>query len=59
MDSRGSTAPRHLSVVPRRDGDAPGSTLTHDGAPVGTITSVGTTQVLAYVKRGHDIAARD
>jgi tRNA-modifying protein YgfZ len=59
MDSRGSTAPRHLTVMPRRDGDTPGAALTHDGAQVGTITSVGTAQVLAYVKRGHDIAARD
>jgi folate-binding protein YgfZ len=59
MDSRGSTAPRHLSVLPRRDGDAPGTGVTHDGAQVGTITSVGTSQVLAYIKRGHDIAARD
>jgi len=56
MDSRGSTAPRHLSVLPRRDGDAPGASLTHDGAHVGTITSVGTSQVLAYIKRGHDLA---
>jgi tRNA-modifying protein YgfZ len=59
MDSRGSTAPRHLSVLPRRADDVPGATVLHDGAPIGTITSVGTTQVLAYVKRGHDGAARD
>lgn len=59
MDSRGSTAPRHLAVLPRRVDDAPGSTLVHDGAEIGTITSVGTTQVLAYVKRGRDASARD
>ena len=59
MDSRGSTAPRHLSVLPRRDNDIPGTSIVHDGASVGTVTSVGTTHVLAYVKRGHDIAARD
>ncbi len=59
MDSRGSTAPRHLSVLPARAGDVPGAAVCHDGAEIGTITSVGTTQVLAYVKRGHDGAARD
>jgi len=59
MDGRGSTAPRHLAVLPRRPDDAPGSAVTHDGAEIGTITSVGTTQVLAYVKRGRDASARD
>ncbi|MEY2582186.1 MAG: tRNA-modifying protein YgfZ [Ilumatobacteraceae bacterium] len=59
MDSRGSTAPRHLSVLPRHDDDAPGTPVTQDGAPIGTITSVGTTQVLAYLKRGRDGSARD
>lgn len=59
MDSRGSTAPRHLSVLPLRTGDVPGAAVCHDGAVIGTVTSVGTSQVLAYVKRGHDGAARD
>jgi tRNA-modifying protein YgfZ len=59
MDSRGSTAPRHLTVLPRRDGDEPGLEVVRDGEKIGTITSVGTTQVLAYVKRGHDGSARD
>jgi folate-binding protein YgfZ len=59
MDSRGSTAPRHLMVLPRRADDAPGVAVISDAAPIGTITSVGTTQVLAYVKRGHDEVARD
>jgi tRNA-modifying protein YgfZ len=59
MDSRGSTAPRHLAVLPRRAADVPGASVSHDGASIGTITSVGTTQVLAYVKRGHDGAMRD
>jgi folate-binding protein YgfZ len=59
MDSRGSTAPRHLAVLPRRDDDVPGATVVEGGAPIGTITSVGTTQVLAYVKRGHDDVVRD
>jgi len=59
MDSRGSTAPRHLEVLERHAGDAPGSPVLRDGAEIGTITSVGTTQVLAYIKRGHDGASRD
>ncbi len=59
MDSRGSTAPRRLAVVPRRPADAAGAELLYDGAVIGTITSVGTTQVLAYIKRGHEGSARD
>ncbi|HEY7625704.1 MAG TPA: hypothetical protein VH761_01505 [Ilumatobacteraceae bacterium] len=58
MDSRGATAPRHLAVLPRRNGDAVGGAVLSDGEEIGTITSVGTTQVLAYIKRGHD-AGRD
>ena len=59
MNSRGSTAPRHLELLTRRSDDAPGTSITHDGAPIGTITSVGTTHVLAYIKRGQDGGARD
>jgi folate-binding protein YgfZ len=59
MNSRGSTAPRHLELLPRRSDDTPGATITHDGAAIGTITSVGTTHVLAYIKRGQDGGARD
>jgi folate-binding protein YgfZ len=59
MDSRGSTAPRHIVVLPRHDDDTPGTSIVQEGASVGTVTSVGTTHVLAYVKRGHDIVARD
>ncbi len=59
MDSRGSTAPRHLVVLPLRTGDAPGVVVSQDSAQVGTITSVGTSQVLAYIKRGCDSVARD
>jgi tRNA-modifying protein YgfZ len=59
MDSRGATAPRRLAVFPKRDGDVVGGSIVHDGATIGAITSVGTTQVLASVKRGHDGAARD
>jgi hypothetical protein len=46
-------------VLERRADDAPGSPVLRDGAEIGTITSVGTTQVLAYIKRGHDGATRD
>lgn len=59
MDSRGSTAPRHLEVLDRKLDDSPGAAVRKDGAEIGTITSVGTTQVLAYVKRGHDGSTRD
>ncbi len=59
MDSRGSTAPRHLVVLPLRTGDAPGVAVSQDSAQVGTITSVGTSHVLAYIKRGCESVARD
>lgn len=59
MDSRGSKAPRHLTVLPRQTDDVPGASVIHDGSEVGTITSVGTSQVMAYIKRGHDGTARD
>jgi len=59
MESRGSTAPRHLTVLARHADDVPGAAVISDAASIGTITSVGTTQVLAYVKRGHDDVARD
>ena len=58
MDSRGSTAPRSLSVLQRHPDDAPGASVTSDGVEIGTITSVGSTQVLAYVKRAHLGATR-
>jgi folate-binding protein YgfZ len=59
MDSRGSIAPRHLSVLPLRPGDTPGATVSSGGVEIGTITSVGSTQVLAYIKRSHDGSPRD
>src|SRR3954454_7170373 len=59
MDSRGSTAPRHLEVLDRQPDDASGVPVLHDGTEIGTVTSVGTTQVLAYIKRGHDGSERD
>jgi hypothetical protein len=46
-------------VLPRRDGDLPGTVVTQDGVEIGHITSVGSTQVLAYVKRGHEATTRD
>ncbi|MEO5724310.1 MAG: hypothetical protein ABIQ39_08695 [Ilumatobacteraceae bacterium] len=61
MDSRAAQAPRHLIVVGRRPGDVVGGDLklvaggtgtAASDAVVGTITSVGTTQVLALVRRG-------
>jgi folate-binding protein YgfZ len=59
MDSRGSTAPRHLTVLDRRPDDQSGGTVRRDGVEIGTITSVGSSQVLAFVKRGIEGAARD
>jgi folate-binding protein YgfZ len=56
MDSRGSAAPFHLVVLDRVAGDAAGGDVVHDGAVVGTLTSVGTTQVLARVRRGVEVA---
>jgi len=59
MDSRGSTSPRHLEVLDRHAADTPGATVLHDGNEIGVITSVGTTQVLAYIKRGREGSTRD
>lgn len=59
MDSRGSAAPHHLAVLPRRPDDAPGVAVLRDGVEIGRITSVGTAQVLAYIKRGIDGPERD
>jgi folate-binding protein YgfZ len=59
MDSRGSTAPRHLTVLDRRPDDQPGATVRRDGVEIGTVTSVGSSQVLAFVKRGVEGSARD
>jgi folate-binding protein YgfZ len=59
MDSRGSTAPRHLTVLARRPDDQPGGAVRRGGVEIGTITSVGASHVLAFVKRGVEGAARD
>src|SRR6185295_11141033 len=37
MDSRGSTAPRHLEVLERRADDTQGTSILQDGASVGTV----------------------
>jgi folate-binding protein YgfZ len=58
MDSRGASAPRHQVVFDRVDGDTPGGELLIDGDVAGTITSVGTTQVIASVRRGVAAVAR-
>jgi len=52
MDSRGSSAPFHLVVLDRAEGDVVGGDVVREGAVVGTITSVGRRQVLARVRRG-------
>jgi tRNA-modifying protein YgfZ len=59
MDSRGSTAPRHLTVLARREGDVAGSAVLRGGVEIGRVTSVGSRQVLAYIKRGHEGDDRD
>lgn len=53
MDSRGSSAPQSLRIVPRSVlGELqPGGTIVVDGNEVGTVTSVGDDLVLAYVAR--------
>jgi folate-binding protein YgfZ len=60
MDSRGAEAPATLRVltigaeVPT--GVAPGDAVVDaSGATIGTVTSVGSTQALATIKRGHTI----
>ncbi|MEO5900886.1 MAG: hypothetical protein ABIR68_12270 [Ilumatobacteraceae bacterium] len=58
MDSRGAAAPRHQVVLDRREGDAPGNELIIAGEPAGTITSVGTSHVIASVRRGLEALAR-
>jgi tRNA-modifying protein YgfZ len=58
MDSRGSQTPFHLVVLDRAAGDVVGGDVAHEGATVGTITSVGRRQVLARVRRGVAAFAR-
>ncbi len=58
MDSRGSSAPFHLVVLDRSGADAVGDDVLVDGAAVGTITSVGSRQVLARVRRNVEVVAR-
>jgi tRNA-modifying protein YgfZ len=60
MDSRGSSAPlalRILDIGTHVPDDVAVGDVVHDtdGAPVGTVTSVGSTRALATIKRAHDI----
>jgi len=52
MDSRGARAPRQLVRLTIDAVSVPGDPIVHDGAEVGTITSVAGTTVLGYVRRG-------
>lgn len=51
MDSRGSSAPTQVLVVPSDDVDDVGSVVIVDGVEVGVVTSRGTSQALVRVKR--------
>ncbi len=60
MDSRGSSAPLALRILDlgiHVPSDASVGDAVHDahGAPIGTVTSVGTAKALATIKRAHDI----
>jgi folate-binding protein YgfZ len=55
MDSRGASAPRHLVRLTVAAGTAPGDPIVHEGAEVGTITSVAGTIALSYVRRGIEL----
>jgi hypothetical protein len=59
MDSRGAEAPRSLRIV-GRGVDVPadvtvGDAVVVDGATVGVVTSVGSSEALAMIKRGHAV----
>jgi folate-binding protein YgfZ len=58
MDSRGAEAPHHLVVLPLVAGDAVGGDVVVADTVVGTVTSVGSAQVLARVRRGVEADAR-
>ena len=55
MDSRGARGPRQLVRLTIDAVSAPGDPIVHDGAEVGTITSVAGTTVLGYVRRGIEL----
>jgi len=59
MDSRGAAAPRRVVVLPARAGDVAGAAVLLHGEAIGEITSVGTSQVLALLRRGFEAGARD
>ncbi len=55
MDSRGASAPRSLRVLEVAAGARPGDPIVHEGAEVGTLTSVAGTTAIGFVKRGVDV----
>jgi folate-binding protein YgfZ len=55
MDSRGAAAPRSLRVLEVAAGARPGDPIVHEGAEVGTLTSVAGTTAIGLVKRGVDV----
>jgi folate-binding protein YgfZ len=55
MDSRGAAAPRRLRILDVPEGARPGDPVVHDGADVGTLTTVAGRRALGYVKRGIDV----
>jgi folate-binding protein YgfZ len=55
MDSRGASAPRSLRILEVAAGARPGDPIVHEGAEVGTLTSVAGTTAIGLVKRGVDI----
>ena len=56
MDSRGSSAPTHLLVVPSGEVDEVGSVVIADGIEVGVVTSRGKSRALVRVKRGAEVS---
>ena len=55
MDSRGASAPRSLRILEVAAGARPGDPIVHEGAEVGTLTSVAGTTAIGLVKRGVDV----
>jgi tRNA-modifying protein YgfZ len=55
MDSRGAEAPRRLRILTVGDGAKPGDPVLDEGREIGTLTSVGGTRALAYIKRGVEL----
>ena len=51
MDSRGSSAPRHLETIDVEPGTSAGDPVRRDGVEVGTVTSVRGTRAIARMRR--------